>query len=154
MTERSSSTTDSAAYDDGWITTKVGATGYRAALAARTHAFLADEPEELGGSDTGPTPYEYLLGALGSCMAITLRMYADRKGWPLESIEIRLRTARVHEPDCEKCATNDVGITTVERVVVLDGALTDEQRARLMQVAERCPVKQTLERGIRIQAAS
>jgi putative redox protein len=154
MTEPRSSTTDQAADDGSWVTTTVGASGYRVALTARTHEFFADEPVQLGGTDAGPTPYEYLLGALSSCMAMTLRMYADRKGWPLDSVEIRLRSARAHEPDCERCATSDVGITAVERTVALGGALTEEQRTRLMEIAERCPVNQTLARGIVVRSVS
>lgn len=110
----------------------------------------ADEPVPLGGTDRGPTPYEYLLSALGSCMAMTLRMYADRKAWPLEGVEIRLRTARAHEKDCEQCETEKVGITEIERQIEFSGPLTEEQRGRLLQIADRCPVKQTLERGIRV----
>jgi putative redox protein len=77
-------------------------------------------------------------------------MYADRKAWPLEGVEVRLRTARSHEKDCENCEKQQVGITNIERTVELTGALTDEQRKRLLEIADRCPVKQTLERGIRV----
>jgi putative redox protein len=138
--------------EDGgrWVATTVGRTGLRADTTARMHSFVADEPVALGGTNAGPTPYEYLLGALSECMAITLRMYADRKQWPLEGVVVRLRTARSHEPDCEKCATEAVGITQLERQVELSGPLTDDQRTRLLLLAERCPVKQTLERGIAI----
>jgi putative redox protein len=135
-----------------WVASRVGASGYRADITARTHAFTADEPVTLGGADAGPTPYEYLLAALGGCMAMTLRMYADRKGWPLESVEVRLRNARSHEPDCEHCDSAAVGITTIERTVDLMGPLTDDQRKRLLLLADRCPVKQTLERGFKIQS--
>ena len=134
----------------GWVVTRVGPSGFRAEIEARTHGLVADEPTPLGGTDRGPTPYEYLLSALGSCMAMTLRMYADRKGWPLEGVEIRLRTARAHEKDCENCETAKVGITEIEREMDLSGALTGDQRERLLQIADRCPVKQTLERGIRV----
>lgn len=131
-----------------WITTKVGATGYRADVTARTHTFVVDEPVPQGGTDAGPTPYEYLLSALGSCMAITLRMYADRKGWPLTEVEVRLRSARSHEPDCERCPTDKVDVGRLERTIILHGTLSDEQRARLLAIGDRCPVKQTLTRGI------
>jgi putative redox protein len=133
-----------------WVTARVGPSGFRAELETRTHGLVADEPVALGGTDRGPTPYELLLGALSGCMAMTLRMYADHKGWPLEGAEVRLRTARSHERDCEQCATEAVGITRIERSLELAGPLTDEQRARLRQIADRCPVKQTLERGIRV----
>jgi putative redox protein len=133
-----------------WISARIGAGGYRVELGARTHAFLADEPVSVGGTDAGPTPYEYLLSALAGCMVMTLRMYADRKGWPLEAARVDLRTASSHERDCENCETQPVGITLIERRLELTGPLTDEQRVRLLQIAERCPEKQTLERGIRV----
>ena len=133
-----------------WVATKIGSSGFRADVTARTHALVADEPVAFGGTDAGPTPYEYLLTGLSSCMAMTLRMYADRKGWPMESVEVRLRAGQSHEPDCENCATSDVGITRIERQVDFGGTLTEEQRQRLLQIADRCPVKQTLERGIKV----
>ncbi len=135
---------------DGWVLARVGPSGFRTEVEARHHGIVADEPAELGGSDHGPTPYELLLAALGGCMAMTLRMYADRKGWPLDDVEIRLRTARSHEKDCEQCETRKVGITTIERTIALSGDLSAEQRERLLQIADRCPVKQTLERGIQV----
>ena len=138
---------------DSWITTQVGASGYRVEIRAGGHVLVADEPVRVGGTDAGPTPYDYLLSALGGCMAMTLRMYADRKGWPLEGARVQLRTARSHEADCEQCATEKVGITQIERRVELSGPLTDEQRTRLLQIADRCPVKQTLERGIEVMSA-
>jgi putative redox protein len=134
-----------------WVTASVGASGYRTEITAGAHRFYADEPVALGGTGTGPTPYELLLGALGGCMAMTLRMYADRKRWPLHGVRIRLRTERAHEEDCEKCETEDVGMPRVARRIELDGPLSDEQRARLLQIADRCPVKQTLQRGILVE---
>ena len=136
-----------------WVAAKVGLAKYRVDISVRSHTVLADEPAHVGGADTGPTPYEYLLGALAGCMAMTLRMYADRKKWPLEGATIQLRQSRSHETDCENCETEQVGITRIERRVELTGALTAEQRQRLLQIADRCPVKQTLERGIRVEAA-
>lgn len=133
-----------------WVTAHAGAAGFRTEIGARRHALVADEPVESGGTDSGPTPYEFLLGALSGCTAMTLRMYADRKGWPLGDIRVSLRTARAHEPDCEQCARAAVGVGQIERRIELEGPLTDEQRTRLLQIADRCPVKQTLERGIHI----
>jgi putative redox protein len=135
---------------DGWVTARVGPDGFRTELEVRAHGLIADEPVSSGGTDRGPTPYEYLLSAMGSCMAMTLRLYADRKGWPLEGVEIRLRSARSHEKDCEECEKAPVGITRIERSLNLSGPLTDEQRTRLLQIADRCPVKQTLERGVQV----
>ena len=149
-----STSTDSAALPgSGWVSAETGRSGFRTRLSARTHEAFADEPLDVGGSDTGPTPYEYLLGALSGCMAMTLRMYADRKRWPLERVRVSVRSARSHENDCKNCETEDVGIHQIERRVELFGPLSDEQRARLMQIADRCPVKQSLERDLRIVPA-
>jgi putative redox protein len=138
--------------EDGgaWVTARAGAEGFQTELAARAHLAVADEPTSFGGTDAGPTPYEYLLMAISSCTAMTVRMYASRKGWPLESATVSVRQARSHEPDCEQCATEKVGMARVERRVGLRGPLTDEQRARLLDIANRCPIKQTLERGVQV----
>jgi putative redox protein len=137
-----------------WISARVGASGFRPDIVAGQHALVADEPVAVGGTNTGPTPYEYLLAALSSCMAMTLRIYADRKGWPLEGVTVMLRTERAHEKDCEDCETSEVGIPRVSRRVELTGPLTDDQRKRLLLVADRCPVKQTLARGIIVENAA
>jgi uncharacterized OsmC-like protein len=133
-----------------WVRARIGATGFRVDLNARRHHLTADEPRPQGGTDAGPTPYELVLSALAACTVMTLRMYADRKEWPLESAVVSLRQASSHELDCEKCSTEKVGMGAVERRVELTGPLSDEQRARLLEIADRCPVKQTLERGITI----
>ena len=132
------------------VAVSVGPSGYRAEIFARGHTLVADEPVALGGTDQGPTPYDLLAGALGACTAITLRMYADRKGWPLEGVTVRLTHSRVHEKDCAECDDRPVGIDQFSRVVELSGDLTDEQRAGLLRIADRCPVGNTLTRGIRI----
>ncbi len=108
------------------------------------HVMGADEPEDLGGKDTGPDPYEFLLSGLGACTAMTLRMYANHKQLPLEKIEVRLRhLVRADKETVDK----------FERVITLHGPLSDEQRARLLDVAERCPVSQTLKRSSLIDSA-
>jgi putative redox protein len=142
--------TNWAAEGERWVATHIDRSRYRTTVEARAHVYELDEPVAVGGTDAGPTPYEALLGALGACTAITLRMYADRKGWPLEAVHVRLRTARAHEPDCEVCETAEVGPHRVERRIDLEGPLTEEQRRRLLQIADRCPVKQTLNRGIQV----
>ena len=141
---------DTQTSDAGWVSARIGRSGYRVDVHTGKHAFVVDEPVSVGGTDTGPTPYDFVLGALSSCMAITLRMYADRKQWPLEGVHVQLRAARSHAADCEKCETQNVGLMTIERKIELAGALTDAQRKRLLDVAARCPVKQSLERGIRM----
>jgi putative redox protein len=133
-----------------WVRARIGASGFRVDVNSRTHHLAADEPRVLGGTDSGPTPYELMLTALASCSAMTMRMYADRKGWPLEEAIVWLRQARPHQPDCEQCPTERVGMGSIERRMELTGPLTEEQRLRLLEIADRCPVKQTLERGITI----
>ena len=140
--------------DGGWVVSRIGPTAFRTDVRARNHGFAIDEPRSLGGTDAGATPYEYLLAALGGCTAMTLRMYANRKGWPLEGVEVGLRTARSHVADCVNCESSEVGITRLERTIQLKGPLSDEQRVRLMQIADRCPVKQTLERGFHVDTVA
>jgi uncharacterized OsmC-like protein len=136
----------------GWVTSRIGRTGFRTDVTARTHSLIVDEPVAEGGTDLGPTPYECLLSALGACTVMTLRLYADRKKWPLESVTVHMRSGRSHEKDCEDCETKKVGIGQIQRRLELEGTLTAEQRTRLIEIADRCPVKQTLERGIRVEA--
>ena len=140
--------------DARWVTSRIGPTGFHTNIRAGSHHMIADEPIAVGGSERGPTPYEFLLSALGSCTAMTLRIYADRKGWPLEGAVVHLRSTRSHEKDCEDCTTTKVDIGRIERRLELEGPLSEEQRSRLAEIADRCPVKQTLERGIVIQAAA
>jgi uncharacterized OsmC-like protein len=118
--------------------------GLRTEMEACGHALVADEPKGLGGTDAGPTPYDYLLAALGGCTAMTLRMYADRKGWPLESVTVWLSQDRIHATDCEECETEEGRIDRIEREIELEGPLEEEQRRRLLEVADMCPVHRTL----------
>lgn len=139
--------------EGGWVSTYIDRSRYRTVVRARTHELLLDEPAAVGGTDVAPTPYEAILAALGACTVMTLRMYADRRQWPLEGVRVDLRTASSHAADCETCETEEVGPHDVERRVTLEGDLSDEQRRRLLSIADRCPVKQTLERGFRVVAA-
>jgi putative redox protein len=133
-----------------WVTARTGVEGYRTDIEAGGHALIADESGTVGGSNAGPSPYELLLSAIGSCTAMTMRMYASRKQWPLEDVTVRLRNGRRHAEDCANCEKQSVGIQRIERQIEMKGDLTDEQRERLLAIAERCPVKQTLTRGIEI----
>ena len=106
---------------------------------------VTDEPAGLGGDDAGPDPYTLLLAALGSCISMTVTMYARRKTWPLERVVVRLRQQRVHAKDCAECERTTEGfVHRIERAVTVEGDLSDEQRARLLEIANKCPVHKTL----------
>jgi putative redox protein len=139
--------------DHSWVVARTAAGAYHTDITAGRHTFAADEPVSVAGGDTGPTPYDYLLGALGACTAMTIHMYAARKKWPLDDVIVRLRSARSYAADCENCDAQPVGIRRIERQIELCGSLTDEQRQRLLAIADHCPVKQTFERGLQIVAA-
>ena len=124
---------------------------YHTSMTARTHTFAADEPTEVGGADLAPTPVELLLGSLASCTTITLRMYAERKQWPLEAVTVRLRHSRIHAADCESCETQEGMLDRIDREVELIGPLSEDQRARLLEIASKCPVHRTLTSEIDIQ---
>jgi putative redox protein len=126
------------------VITQAGENVFAHLMQAGPHQVRLDEPVSWGGTDTGPTPYDLLLGALGGCTAMTLRLYAQRKGWPLERVEVRLSHSRIHARDCEDCETKEGRIDVLDREIVLVGPLEDEQRKRLLQIADRCPVHQTL----------
>ncbi len=109
------------------------------------HTFITDEPTTAGGENAGPDPYTLLLAALGSCISMTVNMYARRKQWPLEGVTVRLRQNRIHAKDCEQCAQKNEGyIHRIQRSVTLTGPLSEEQRARLQEIAHKCPVHKTL----------
>jgi len=109
------------------------------------HMFITDEPLSAGGEDAGPDPYTLLLAALGSCISMTVTLYARRKAWPLERVTVRLRQQRIHAKDCVECQTKtDSYVHRIERAIAFEGALTDEQRARLEEIAHKCPVHKTL----------
>lgn len=113
--------------------------GYVQQIHARTHTLVADEPVAHGGTDAGPAPYELLLAGLAACTSLTLRMYADRKGWPLKAISVDLQFSR-----------DDAGAESVTRRVEVEGALSDEQRRRLAEVCEKTPVTKSVKRGMTI----
>lgn len=112
--------------------------------------FLADEPASVGGADTGPDPYAWVTAGLGACTSMTLRMYATRKGWPLERVTVGLEHAKKHADDCVDCGPKD-RIDVFTRYIQIDGDLDDDQRQRLLEIADRCPVHRTLEHGAKVE---
>jgi uncharacterized OsmC-like protein/alpha/beta superfamily hydrolase len=120
-------------------------------VSAHGHHLRADEPVEVGGTDSGPGPYDLLLAGLGACTAMTIRMYAERKKWPLENAQVTLRHAKIHAADCADCETKAGKLDRIERIIRLDGPLDAEQKARLMEIADKCPVHRTLTSEIRIE---
>jgi putative redox protein len=135
------------------VVVRIGHAGYATSVDAAGHSLLADEPERDGGTDTGPSPYDYLLTALGTCTAMTLRMYADRKGWPLTGATVRLAHHRIHARDCEHCESETGMVAHIQRELDLEGNLTDEQRQRLEEIADRCPVHRTLTHEVQISSS-
>lgn len=108
------------------------------------HVLAGDEPVAVGGDDTGPGPYDYLLAALGTCTAMTLRLYARQKKWPLLKVTVRLTHDKIHATDCAECETKEGKIDRLERLIQLDGPLDEAQRRRLLEIADKCPVHRTL----------
>ncbi len=119
-------------------------------IAAGKHRILADEPVDVGGMDSGPGPYDFLLGALGACTSMTMRLYAERKSIPLERTTVTLKHSRIHAQDCAECETKDGMISRIERTIAMDGNLDAEQRKKLMEIADKCPVHRTLTSEISI----
>lgn len=115
------------------------------------HTLLADEPLAAGGDDLGPGPYELLLMALGACTAMTLRLYARRKQWPLDDVRVTLRHAREYARDCAECDSKPVLLDRIEREIAIDGALDEAQVAKLLEIADKCPVHRTLSQPVSIR---
>lgn len=119
--------------------------GLQVQIFAGRHGLIADEPLDLGGDDAGPTPYDFLLSSLAACTIMTLHMYADRKGWPLEKVEVELSTKKIYARDCRECESDpDAKVDIIERSLKIIGDLDNEQRDRLIMIADRCPVHRTL----------
>lgn len=133
------------------VAVTIGESGYASQVRVRNHALWADEPEAVGGTDSGPTPYELLLASLGTCVAMTTRMYANRKGWPLTGVSVGLDQDRIHAADCDDCESARGPVLRITKRLELQGDLDEEQRSRLMEIADRCPVQRSLLSEIQIR---
>ncbi len=135
-------------YSDPTVRVHTGASGYRSTIKSRGFDLIADEPASAGGTEDGPTPYDFLSMALGTCTGMTLRMYADRKQWPLEGVTVDVSHDRIHASDCE---TTEGRLDRLSRSITLEGPLDDKQKARLLEIANRCPVHKTLHSEIVVE---
>jgi putative redox protein len=133
------------------VAVRIGPEDYTCEVKTENHGLLADEPTSIGGKDLGPSPYQYLLGALGSCTAITLRMYANRKKWDLKNLVVHLSHSREHMHDCDECENPNARIDVIEKHLEFEGDLSAEQKKRLIQISEKCPVNKTLQNEITIK---
>lgn len=128
-----------------------GAGTFAQRILAGGHAMTADEPVSLGGNGLGPDPYGFLLSALGACTSMTIRMYAQHKGWPLEHVSVRLTHRKIHARDCADCESEAGKVDEIGREIALTGSLDDDQRARLLEIADKCPVHRTLHSEVKVR---
>jgi uncharacterized OsmC-like protein/alpha/beta superfamily hydrolase len=137
---------------EGLVTVRESGEGrFQQAIAIGRHRLVADEPVASGGLGRGPSPYDLVLAGLGACTSMTLRLYADQKGWPLEGVEVTLAHRKIHAADCAECETKEGKVDEIERTIAVEGPLDASQRARLMEIADRCPVHRTLHGEIRVR---
>jgi putative redox protein len=134
------------------VVVRGNAAGFAQEILAGRHRLTADEPVAAGGADTGPTPYDLLLAGLGACTSMTVALYARRKSWPLEAVTVRLRHSRIHAADCADCETKEGMLGHIESDLEFAGRLTQEQRSKLLEIAEKCPVHRTLVAEIDIRS--
>lgn len=133
------------------VVEETGAGRLQQLVSVGPHRFFADEPVEQGGLGSGPNPYDLLLAGLGACTSMTLRLFADRKGWNLAKVRVSLSHRKIHAEDCADCETRDGKIDEITRSIALQGELDTEQRARLLEIAEKCPVHRTLHGEVKVR---
>jgi uncharacterized OsmC-like protein len=133
------------------VVVRGNAAGFLQEISSGKHQLRADEPANFGGGDTAPGPYDYLLVGLGACTSMTVGLYARTKKWPLKDVTVSLRHSRIHAKDCEECETKNGMLDRIDVEVGLTGELTDEQRAKLLEIAGKCPVHRTLKSEINIR---
>lgn len=132
------------------VVRETGNSRFQQEISIGPHHMLADEPVAVGGGDTGPGPYDYVLAGLGACTSITMRLYAERKAMPLERVTVTLNHSKIHAEDCAECETKAGMLDHIERVIAMEGALDVEQRQKLMEISEKCPVHRTLTSEVHI----
>lgn len=133
------------------VVTETGVGRFGQSIDMGPHTLIADEPTDVGGLDSGPSPYDLLLASLGACTAMTLRMYADRKELPVERVSVRLRHSRIHATECMTCETTQGSVDRIDRIITVEGELDSTQRSRLQEIADKCPVHRTLTSEIDIR---
>lgn len=133
------------------VVRETGRGAFQQELLIGPHRLVADEPKAVGGDDAGPSPYDLLLAAFGACTSMTLRMYADHKQWPLEGVAVALSHGKIHAADCEACETREGKIDRIDREIEILGPLDAEQRKRLLEIADKCPVHRTLQSEVQIR---
>jgi putative redox protein len=133
------------------VVTETGQGKFQQAIAIGRHRLIADEPTAAGGLDSGPSPYDFLLAGLGACTAMTMRLYAEHKGLALDRVAVALKHGKIHAADCESCETREGKIDRIDRTITIDGDLADADRAKLMEIADKCPVHRTLRSEIEIR---
>jgi len=136
---------------EGTVIVRGSANGFAQEIVAGSHRMASDEPVSEGGTDTGLSPYDLLLAALGACTSMTVAMYARRKGWPLKEVSVNLRHSKIHASDCADCETKEGMLDRIERDIHFVGSLTTEQHSKLLEIANKCPVHRTLTSEIDIK---
>ena len=139
--------------DRAVVVTETGTSRFAQRIEAGEHVLYADEPKGAGGDDTGPSPYDYLSAALGACTNMTLRLYAEHKGLPLERVRVRIAHDKVHAVDCEECETREGRIDVLTREIALEGPLSGDQKKRLLEIADKCPVHRTLHAEVLVKTS-
>jgi len=138
--------------DENQVITRIGKSGYVTDIMAAGHGLVADEPVSMGGTGKGPAPFDLLMAGLGTCKAMTLRMYSDRKQWPLEAVTVKLNHKKINAADCDTCQTKEGQLDQFDCEIDLGGKLDDQQKQRLLQIADRCPVHRTLHSEIIVRS--
>lgn len=142
---------EEALFTDEKVVTRTENDSFTTDIKAGKHAMTADEPENVGGNDFGPTPYDFLIAALGACTGMTLQMYAKRKGWDVQEVKVHLNHDKIYAQDCEDCDKNTSKVDKIERFIEIEGQLDESQLQKLLEIADKCPVHRTLHSEILIQ---